>query len=335
MLCPSAWTPAQQQRLRAQAAQPAFAPVLATATAALDRAPRPLPSIVYEGRISSHPERVRHNGHLQDLGALRCLVLAHVATGEARFRDRALVYAQAWMDTYLPTGNAINDNKLAHAIGAWGFLRTDVAADARARGDAWVRRLAEAQIASSRDPKAPRSNWQSKRIRLVAAAGLALGDDALWRWAEEAFPAYIDVELHADGSSNDFRGRDALSYHCSGLTPLLELAQIAHDRGADWYHRTGRQGGSLEKSVAFLVTWIGGDKRHPEWVNTTVQLDRDRAKSGDPHYQPGRLFEPIEGLPTLRLAAPLDPALLPLIARIRGAAEETWQDVVQDARSAR
>ena len=75
IVCPSLWTPAQTARLREHAAQPAFAPVLATAAAALDRPPRSLTRIIYEGRLGKDPERVRCNEHLQDLGVLRCLVL--------------------------------------------------------------------------------------------------------------------------------------------------------------------------------------------------------------------------------------------------------------------
>jgi hypothetical protein len=334
MIVPSAWTAAQAAWLRAHSSDPAFAPVLATASAALSRQPQPLERIAYEGRLPMDPDRVRHNHRLQDLGVIRCLVLAEVATDEAAYGRQALVWTQAWMNTYRPTGNAINDNKVAQLVGAWGWLRMRVDAAARGRGDGWVRQLAEAQIRSSQDPKAPQSNWQSKRIRLVAAAATTLGDDTLARWAENRFAAYIDVELFADGSSRDFTSRDALSYHCSGLAPLLELALLAGDQGRSWYTRRGRQGGSLEASIAFLVDWVAGDKRHPEWVHTTATLDRERAKAGVPHYQPGRLFQPDEALPTLRLAAPLDPSLPPIIAHIRGDASRSWQDLLLDARAA-
>lgn len=328
---PPAWSAAQRAELqRLAAATDAIAALRSEADAALGQPPRALARIVYEGRLASDPERQATVTALGDVSAVRALAYIWLVHGEARHAEAARSLITAWAATYVPTGNPINENKLASLIGAFGIMRTTFTDDARAAVDDWLRRLAEAQMA-----RTSQANWQAKRIKLVALAGAVLGDAALTAWAREAFARQLDTQLFADGTSTDFRERDALSYHCSGLTPLLEVVHLTGD--PDWYTHVGTGGGSIAGSVAFVVPYVDGTRVHPEWVHTTVELDRRRAAAGDPHYQPGTPFRPTQALKLLDLAAPFAPELAPLATRIRA---ETgvpldWEAVVLAARRVR
>lgn len=61
--------------------------------------------------------------------------------------------------------------------------------------------------------------------------------------------------------------------------------------------------------MAFLVKYVDGTDRHGEWVHPTVAIDQERAASGDPHYKPGRIYQPHEALGVLTLATFFDPSL--------------------------
>jgi hypothetical protein len=100
--------------------------------------------------------------------------------------------------------------------------------------------------------------------------------------------------------------RDALHYHCYDIEPLLELAIAANNHGTNLYTYKSKSGASLEKSVKFLLPFCSGEKKHPEFVKSTVAFDRKRAESGDENYKAGHLFDPKKGGHSLELATAFD-----------------------------
>jgi hypothetical protein len=336
---PVSWEPAQVARLRALAADsgaPAYAGILAAADSALAVPPMPLETLVYEGHLPDHPRRLVTIEHLGDVSRLRVLGYAWLVGCDPRFADHAASIIRAWSGVYRPTGNPINENKLSSLIGIYAALReTHFVEEEREAVDAWLREIGARNRATGE--RADRmDNWQAKRLKVAAMVGSTVGDEALLGWARQEFGRYVAEGLYPDGSSEDFRHRDALTYHHGGLKPLLEIAQ-ALDPGGDLYRREFGAGSSLAKSVAFLVRHVDGTAQHAEWVHTTSEIDRRRAAEGHARYQPGRIYQPWEALEALSLAAFFDPSLLELVTAIRRAAgfgtAPTWQQVVNAARA--
>jgi len=87
---------------------------------------------------------------------------------------------------------------------------------------------------------------------------------------------------------------------------------------------------SIKKSVDWLVPYLNGEKTHPEFVNSTVNFDRERAKNNEPGYKAGSLFDPKSGVRTLLLAAYFDADLLPIARKLllTEDAYPAWQSVV-------
>jgi hypothetical protein len=336
---PVSWEADQVDRLRRLAAgegAAAYAAILPAAESALEVPPMPLERMVYEGRLPDHPERLVTIEHLQDISRLRLLGYAWLVEGDPRFAEHARSIILAWSRTYRPTGNPINENKLSSLVGVYAALRdSHFAPSERETVDGWLRDIgARNRGTGERAPNL--DNWQAKRLKLAAMVGSAIGDPSLLRWAREGFEAYVAGGLYPDGTSEDFRRRDALSYHHGGLKPMLEIAQ-ALDPSGELYRRPFGEGSSLAKSVAFLVRHVDGTSQHAEWVNTTAEIDRRRAAEGHARYQPGRIYQPWEALEALTLAAFFDPALLELVTTIRRDAgfgtAPTWQQVVNAARA--
>jgi hypothetical protein len=336
---PVSWDSAQAARLHGLAADdgaPAYTGIRDAAEAALSVAPMPLAALVYEGHLPDDPQRLVTIEHLRDVSRLRVLGYAWLVEGDPRFADHATAIIRAWSRVYRPTGNPINENKLASLIGVYSLLReTHFPAAEREAVDAWLREIGGRNRGTG-ERTAHMDNWQAKRLKLAAMIGTTIGDESLLEWARQEFGRYVAEGLYPDGSSEDFRRRDALTYHHGGLKPMLEIVQ-ALDPSGGLYRQQFGEGSSLARSVDFLVRHVDGTAQHAEWVNTTSPIDRRRAAEGHARYQPGRIYQPWEALEALTLAAFFDPSLLDLVATIRRDAgfgtAPTWQQIVNAARA--
>lgn len=281
--------------------------------------PTPLAEMVYEGRLDTDPARVR-------------TVEAWAVTGNGRYASQARRVALAWVRTYRPTGNPINENKLEPVLVAYGLWRQEVEAAERARTDQWLRELAEKQWVTARArPATTRNNWQPKRLKLVARAGWILDDAAMRARAATEAKRYIEEGLRADGSSEDFHQRDSLGYHVGGLKPLLQLAAILASDGVDLYRFEVASGASVRRSVAFVVPYATGEKTHGEFLRSQIQLDRQRAEAGLDEYRPGRRFDPRQALPLFELASAFEPDYRRVVGQLVGrpdARYPTWPAVL-------
>ena len=116
---------------------------------------------------------------------------------------------------------------------------------------------------------------------------------------------------------------------------MLEFAIAANNNGTNLYTYKSKSGASLEKSVKFLLPFCSGEKKHAEFVKSSVAFDRKRAESGDENYKAGHLFDPKKGGHTLELAAAFDKNLSEVYcqATARTASNyPSWQFVINAAR---
>lgn len=329
---------AQRARLRALVASDPEAAALAAALRTrveplLDLPPRPLRVIHYEGLVNTDPRRIATVEKLRDTASL-ALVLRHwQATDDARAADTLRHHLLAWAETYQPTGNDVNENKLHPLFVAYEALRDSFAPGERERIDAWIARLAELHARAVRESRRF-NNRYAKHVRLLALFGRIL-DRADWRdTAGEGLRRFVVHSLRADGGSLDLEQRDTLTYHTSALRPMIELALLAGTEGPALYAWESPAGGSLKKSVDHVVPYASGEKTREEWRNTTVELDRRRAAAGLEEYRPGRLYEPKNALPMLEEASVFDPSLRPLVLRLHdspAARFASWTMVVNSA----
>ena len=298
------------------AAAEAFAAIRAEADAAVGVEPDPIAEIIYEGRVSNDPDRVRTARHLEDMRRLRALSWAHALTGEPQYLDAARRFLSAWVGTVRISGNDVNDNKLVPIALALHLLGEDLPEGERKAARAWAWELEARHLSRLREL---RGNRGAKRLKVAVLAGLAAGDPAIAGKAAHEVRAYVATSLRPDGTSFDLEQRDAMHYHAGGMNiPLQILANAraaGHDVG-DAYRQPvadgPNAGASLEKSVAYMLPYARGEKIYPEWVNTKIELDRRRAATGDPYYQPGKPWDPAEAADVLLLASAFDSSLRPL-----------------------
>ena len=178
------------------------------------------------------------------------------------------------------------------------------------------------------------TNRYTKHVRLAVYCGLAL-ERAEWvALGRQGIERFVAGSLRADGTSLDLERRDTLTYHCSALVPVLELALLLGDEGRALYAWTAPGAGSIKASVDYVVPYATGEKTRQEWVNSQVELDRKRAEAGLEHYRRGRLFEPAQAADLMEAASAFDPALAPLWTRLAGSPAQrygSWRMLVAAA----
>ncbi len=276
----------------------------------LDDQPRPLAVIRYEGLLDTDPKRIDTEKSLRDMDKLAAWLFAYYGTQDEIYAQKAKTYILVWASTYRPTGNPINENKFEPLIHAYQTTKQYFSPKERTMVERWLTRIVEAEKAF---PHIPENNWKTKHIKLVGTIGLILDNQAYVRYAVDQAKRYIDGALYGDGTSRDLLQRDAMGYHVSGLKPIMVLAitldQLSDKKdGLGTFNYQNPAGGSLRKSVDYVVPYAMGEKVHQEWVNTKVELDKQRAAAGIARYQPGTLYAPERSQEMFALASYFDPA---------------------------
>ncbi|MET0549619.1 MAG: alginate lyase family protein, partial [Xanthomonas sp.] len=212
-------TPDQWQRLHASSAtDPAWRAIEAAqarlADAARAQGAHPLDNLSTGGRLHGDPVKAATETSLGDMPRIQALALRFALQGERADALAAGDQLAQWAAHNVPNGNPIDETGLEPAIFAYRIVRPALPDAQRRAIDAWMRRIADAEI-GSRDlkRKTATNNWHSHRLKTVGMIGAALDDTRLLDYARAGFRQQIADNLLPDGRSIDFVERDALSYH--------------------------------------------------------------------------------------------------------------------------
>ena len=318
----------QRDRLRHlvasdQEARKLFAVLKSEAEARLGLQPRPIEVICYEGLVNTDPKRIASVASLSEMEDVSILFHYWQATGDASTAAALKRFILAWAATYRPTGNDVNENKLYPVFVAYLALRPEFESDERKSVDQWIETLAGLHAAAV-DESRHITNRYTKRLRLLAVFAKILNRPDWHAQAMAGLKRFVQESLRADGSSLDLEMRDSLTYHNSALQPAIDLAVAAGPDGPDLYAWTAPSGGSLKKSVDYVVPFANRTKTREEWRNSSADLDRRRAAAGLEEYRAGRLFDPQDALGLLEAASCFDPGLVPLVLQLQGSGAERY-----------
>lgn len=307
----------------------AYMSLRSLADAALDRTPNPIGVLIYEGRVSNDPQRIQTVKHLYDMLDLRALAWVYAMEKEPQHLAAASELLEAWITATKPTGNDVNDNKLATVVQAYLILHTDLDSDLLKKTREWIRQLQSVHLERIDQGV---GNRYVKRLKLIAMASTALDDQDMLLHIQDRMKIYIEQSLRPDGTSFDLEERDAMHYHVSGLNASLQLALWLPDGIYAWRSPTGS---AIQLSVDYVRPYALGDKTHAEWVHSRVTLDRKRFESGDPYYRPGKPWDPAHSLEMFTLALVHDPSLAPVVNHVSTLEVEPlpWQQAALQALS--
>ncbi len=299
----------------------------------LDAEPHPLEAIHYEGLVNTNPKRIAAVEKLREMADAACLMRYWQVSGDLRAADTLHRFIMAWTQTYKLTGNDVNENKFYPLLVAYHSLRDKFPEEDRKKVDAWAAKLGKLHEKAVKN-STHFTNRYSKHVRLLAISGMILDRQEWIEAAHAGIKRFVTQSLYEDGSSHDLKRRDTLTYHGSALKPPIELAMISAKKGRELYTWTSSKGGSLKKSVDYVVPYAMGEKVHKEWVHSKIGLDHRRAEAGLEKYRPGRLYEPENALELMELASYFDPDLMKVVHHLTKIGAErfpTWQTLINEA----
>ncbi len=283
--------------------------------------PRPLTHLYYEGLLQTNPDRIDTRKSLEDVDKVVDFIYAYYSSNDNRYAQKATKFVVAWADTYQITGNTINENKFVPLFWAHYLFRDQFSKKEKRKVENWMRGIAQAQYDR---PRTPNNNWEAKRQKIIATVGCILEDKIFQEAAVKGFMQYIQTAYYADGTSNDLKQRDALSYHMSGLKPAIGtfVNCVPFSSALDLYTYLTPDGASIKRSVEYTLPYAQGEKKRAEWTHSKVELDQKRAAAGLAEYQPGMLFDPKKAIPLFEWAAYYQPEWFALLGK--GTAEDNY-----------
>ena len=260
--------------------------VATRAAATLDTPIVPVATLRTEGTLFTDPVHKASAAATAVLPDVFCwAVCARVAAPDlaARCGKAARAAVDAWVATYRPSGNPIDENPLLPLLQAVDLLLPSTTADARARAVAWVRELARAGDAfyaplRTTDTRT-RNNWASWRYALRAVCATIAEDTELVADTRKRAAMHAAQNVGADGATFDFRERDALHYHVYDLEALAALVCFAPG-AAD-----AATVDAFARGLGFLEPYATVRATHVEFVNSPVPFDRQRREAGDPVFR--------------------------------------------------
>jgi multidrug resistance efflux pump len=223
------------------------------------------------------PEFAASRRAFQDADNFLFLLMAYRLTGKSHYRESALAVVNAWARVNQPTGQPIDETRLETFL--WGLDLLGPEAD-NAPVRAWLEKWSAATHAYSFGPKTESNNYMTHHLKIALMLDRYLGRSADYERDLAAAVRLEKVNLgSADGSSLDYRERDAMHYHIFDLEAWTEIALV-----------TGCCRSSIDRAFVFFEKQMREHPEHIEFANSTAPIDRKRA-SGGFEYAKGHPYE--------------------------------------------
>ncbi|SDH72111.1 Alginate lyase [Paraburkholderia steynii] len=255
----------------------------------------------------------------KDLDLLRDAALAWRATSDDRYLKLVDRLLYAWVTTYQPSFNPIDETPFEGLILAYDMTASALPVKTRNATMAFLAKLANGYIAQIDAQKRPltgtfRNNWQSHRVKLIAMAAFTLDNRKMIEAAQRLYVEHVNDNIAPDGTTVDFGERDALHYVTYDLQPLVTAALAARRHNRNWLNERAPSGATLAAALNWLTPYAMGAKTHDEFVRSSVPFDTKRREAGLPGYS-GQ-WDPKNAAELYHLAARLDGRYTPVALKL-------------------
>lgn len=301
-------------------ADPGVRALVSNVQAHLNEEPHALAKLHTEGTLPHEGIYDQSVAAERDLDLLRDAALAWRATSDDRYLKLVDRLLYAWVTTYQPSFNPIDETHFDGLILAYDMTASALPVKTRNASMAFLTKLANGYIALIDAQPRPlagtfRNNWQSHRIKLIAMAAFTLDNRKMINAAQRLFVEHVGDNIAADGSTIDFRERDALHYVTYDLQPLVMAALAARRHNRNWLQEKGANGATLLAALNWLAPFATGNQPpHEEFVHSSVPLDAKRRETGVPGYSGP--WDPRNAAELFHLAARLDGRFTPVALQL-------------------
>lgn len=276
----------------------------------LNVTPNPIEKIQTEGKLDSNPLKIKSEKSLEDVNKFYQLSFAYKLSSDKKYLQKSKDIIISWAKVNKAVGNPIDETRLTPFFIGYMWIKDSFSEQEKVVVNSWIRSVVNKEISLKYNDDRDINNWNSHRINILGQAGFALEDQKIIDYSLGAFKSHLEKNLNPDGSSFDFVSRDALSYHCYDLLPLLTYSKtVMIKNNINLYVYNSSKGSSLQKSVNFLIPYVNGEKNHSEFVNSKAEWDKKTSDSGQQKSKKGRSFAPKEAIGTIEEAYFFDNSL--------------------------
>lgn len=283
------------------------------ASLAAKASPQAVTRLEMEGRLPSAPAAVRSRSALGDFDKVRTLAHAwHLGRDEAFLRAARNVL-RAWATTYRTQANPIDEARLPVLVEGYALLRPEIDGDDRRAIEGWLHAIYRGHVEKLRASRMM-DNWRSHRIHIAAAIAFALGDAQGLAEVHEHFGNQVLRNIGPDGTTFDFRKRNAIYYTVYTLEPMVATALLLASAGLHAPDRDPDVAQRLDAALDWLVPYARGERTHREFDPPRTAIDRKRAAAGVPGFS--GLWNPADARNLFWLAAFLDVRYVPVARQL-------------------
>lgn len=224
---------------------------------------------------------------------------------DTAYTNKAKEFILAWTQTYLPTGNPVNEILLEPLFHCY-FLIKETFPQHQQEGI--ENQFVDMALKERENDKLPMDKKEAKRIRIIGTLGYILNDPELVKYAVHAFKKFVEVSLYPDGTSYDLAQHDLLGDHIDMLESLVSFGITFRqfegpETEFDVYHYESPSGSSVKKSVEYVIPYVEGDKSRLEYTTANLTAESTLADESDGHTNPGEWFHPSVADEVLQLSA--------------------------------
>jgi hypothetical protein len=270
-------------------ADPGVKALVAEVQSHVNDTPHPLAKLHTEGTLPHEGIYDQSVEAEKELDLMRNAALAWRATSDDRYLKLVDRFLLAWVTTYQPSFNPIDETRFEGLILAYDLTASALPVKTRNATMVFLNRFANGYIqqvdAQPRPLKGTyANNWQSHRVKLISMIAFTLDNRKMIATAQRLFIEHIGDNVAPDGSTLDFTERDALHYVTYDLQPLVTAALAARRHNRNWLPERAANGATLAGALDWLTPYAMGDKTHDEFVHSSVPFDAKRREAGLPGY---------------------------------------------------
>jgi len=234
-----------------------------------ERTPAAPVRIIHSAGVTDQlsPDFVASRRAFEDADNFLVLAMAYRLTGRSSYRETALAIVNAWARVNQPTGQPIDETRLEAFLWGIDLLGPDIESPL-VRG--WLEKWLAANHAYFFGRKTESNNHTTHHLKIALMLDKYLGHTADYDRDLAAALRHEKENLASpDGSSLDYRERDAMHYHIFNLEAWIEIALV-----------TGCCGSSIDRAFAFFEMQTREHPEHIEFANSTAAIDQKRASRG-------------------------------------------------------
>lgn len=270
-------------------ADPGVKALVADVQSHVNDTPHPLAKLHTEGTLPHEGIYDQSVEAEKELDLMRNAALAWRATSDDRYLKLVDRFLFAWVTTYQPSFNPIDETRFEGLILAYDMTASALPVKTRNATMVFLNRFANGYIQQVDAQPRPlkdtfANNWQSHRVKLISMIAFTLDNRKMIAAAQRLFIEHIGDNVAPDGSTLDFTERDALHYVTYDLQPLVTAALAARRHNRNWLPERAANGATLAGALDWLTPYATGDKTHEEFVHSSVPFDAKRREAGLPGY---------------------------------------------------